>query len=225
MPPAPTTADYDWSDWFDAAKSYPPRDTLLRALLAFDAQPAVSRDDRLAVDLGCGDGRDTVEMLRRGWRVIAIDASQAGLDRLTGALPETLRSRVEPVRLRFQDDWLSRLPRRVELLNASFAIPHCRPEEFPGIWRQVTDAIAPGGRFAGQLFGPDDAWARKVPTAASGPSLIWDAMDRVFHTADEARRLLSGFDIEFFDEVNRLGNNAQGLPKHWHVHHIVARKR
>ncbi|MEJ1932020.1 class I SAM-dependent methyltransferase [Nostoc sp. NIES-2111] len=36
---------------------------------------------RFAVDLGCGDGRDTVELLRRGWRVLGIDGAQEAIAR------------------------------------------------------------------------------------------------------------------------------------------------
>ena len=36
----------------------------------------------LAVDLGAGTGRDTAELLRRGWRVIAIDREPEAIDRL-----------------------------------------------------------------------------------------------------------------------------------------------
>ncbi|MEC4815643.1 MAG: methyltransferase domain-containing protein [Scytonema sp. PMC 1069.18] len=37
---------------------------------------------RFAVDLGCGDGRDTVELLRQGWRVLAIDGEAEAIARL-----------------------------------------------------------------------------------------------------------------------------------------------
>ena len=47
-----------------------------------------------------------------------------------------------------------------ELVNASFALPFCPPAEFPGLWRRIVDSILPGGRFAGQFFGPNDDWAR-----------------------------------------------------------------
>ncbi|MGQ9869558.1 hypothetical protein [Leptodesmis sp.] len=37
---------------------------------------------RVAVDLGCGDGRDTVELLRRDWQVLAIDGEPQAIARL-----------------------------------------------------------------------------------------------------------------------------------------------
>ncbi|MEK9661372.1 MAG: class I SAM-dependent methyltransferase, partial [Alphaproteobacteria bacterium] len=73
------TKDRDWASYYRKTGERPPRATLLAALDRFDAEPA-SPDRRLAVDLGCGSGRDVVEMLRRGWRVLAIDAEQAAVD-------------------------------------------------------------------------------------------------------------------------------------------------
>ena len=34
---------------------------------------------RMAIDLGCGDGTDTLALLDRGWSVLAVDIEPAGL--------------------------------------------------------------------------------------------------------------------------------------------------
>ena len=56
----------DWKAYYDVVANRPPRKTLLTTLAAFE-EPGV------AIDLGCGEGRDTVEMLRQNWAVLAID--------------------------------------------------------------------------------------------------------------------------------------------------------
>jgi trans-aconitate methyltransferase len=71
----------NWETYYQAVEGRPPHETLLKALSIFDAEPLLDRP-RFAVDLGCGDGRDTVELLRRGWRVLAIDKEQNAFDRL-----------------------------------------------------------------------------------------------------------------------------------------------
>ena len=63
-----------WGRYFDCAGD-DARPTLLDALDRF-AEPG------LAVDLGAGTGRDTAELLRRGWSVIAIDGEREAIDRL-----------------------------------------------------------------------------------------------------------------------------------------------
>src|SRR6202011_472039 len=79
------------------APGRPPRRTLLKALERFG-----EGDGRAAVDLGCGDGRDAIELLRQGWRVLAIDAEPAAMERLkaradlpAGAALETRCARFE----------------------------------------------------------------------------------------------------------------------------------
>ena len=68
----------DWTRYYDAA-GVDPRETLLDALARFD-------EPGFAVDLGCGTGRDTFELLRRGWRVLAIDAQDEALRRVRAAV-------------------------------------------------------------------------------------------------------------------------------------------
>src|SRR6266540_4136628 len=62
-----------WTRYYDAAGEQP-RETLLFALERFDAEAGATARGLFAVDLGCGTGRDSAELLRRGWRVLAIDA-------------------------------------------------------------------------------------------------------------------------------------------------------
>jgi len=46
-----------------------------------DLQPSVLSGKRLALDIGCGGGRDSVYLACRGWQVIAIDREQRVLQR------------------------------------------------------------------------------------------------------------------------------------------------
>src|SRR5262249_20330692 len=64
-----------WRRYFECAGD-DPRPTLLDAVERFDRSGC-------AVDLGCGTGRDTFELLDRGWTVLAIDGEQEAIDRLT----------------------------------------------------------------------------------------------------------------------------------------------
>ena len=46
-----------------------------------------------------------------------------------------------------------------------------------------------------------------------------------FQTRAEAEALLSRFEVELFDEVEEDGSTAVGKQKHWHLFHVVARRR
>jgi tellurite methyltransferase len=188
-----------FSAYYDATAGRPPRRTLLVALERFGG---FAGD---AVDLGCGDGRDTVELLRRFWSVLAIDAEGDAIARLraradlpAGAWLETRVARFEAAA------WPA-----CDLVNASFALPLCPPETFPALWRKIAASLRPGGRFAGQLYGARDDWA---------------ARDGVTHHDRAAiERLLAGFETELLEEEESDAVTPRGKAKHWHIFHIVAR--
>jgi SAM-dependent methyltransferase len=194
----------DWSRFYDAAGNEP-RETLLDALARFDAEDP---SHRFAVDLGCGTGRDTVELLRRGWSVLAVDGQPEAIERLRARrdLPAAAAEQLEMRVASFEDVALP----PADLVNSSFALPFCRPEAFPSLWQRIVDALGAGGRFCGQLFGDRDGW--------SGED------DMTFLTRDELDALLAPFEPERLDEVEEDGKTAVGDAKHWHLFHVVARK-
>ena len=191
-----------WAAYYDKLRDRPPRKTLLAALDAFGPTPPGA----LALDLGCGDGRDVVEMLRRGWRVIAVDAEPEALNKLQ-ARPLPPGSDVTPIVARFEE---VPLPLGVLLVNSSFAMPLCEPPAFHDLWRRIRDGLPSGGRFSGQWYGPCDSWVGR-------PGIT-------FLGRDEALALLDGLDLEHFEEEESDGVTPRGNPKHWHIYHIVARK-
>jgi tellurite methyltransferase len=192
-----------WAAYYQQLRDRPPRATLLAALDAFGTPPA----DALAVDLGCGDGRDIVELLRRGWNVVAVDGEPEALRQLAArTLPEA--ERITPIHARLEE---VPLPLGVQLVNSSFAMPLCEPEKFHTLMERIRDALPGGGRFAGQWYGPRDSWVGR-------PGIT-------FVTREEARTLLDGFEIELFEEEEVDRVTPRGNPKHWHIFHIVARKR
>lgn len=197
----------DWPGYFSVVKGKPPRDTLMTALANF------ARSERgdyagFAVDLGCGEGRDTRELLHRGWRVLAIDGHPEALRLLHEQMPPGLDERLEARLAPFHEaTW----PRGVDLVNASFSLPFCPPEHFGAVWERIVASLRRGGRFAGQLFGDRDDWA-SIP-------------GRSHQSRAEVERLLAPFDVEELREESKQDGPEAARPKRWHVFHIVARKR
>jgi trans-aconitate methyltransferase len=187
----------EWTRYYDAA-GVDARPTLMDAVGRFELPG-------FAVDLGCGTGRDTFELLRRGWRVLAIDAEAEAIERLRRSVPE--HELLETDVARFDE---ARWP-HADLVNSSFALPFCSPESFGDVWRRIVDSLPSGGRFSGQLFGERDEWVTQA--------------DMTFLTRAEAEALLHDFELERFDEHEEDGKTAVGEAKHWHLFHVVARKR
>ncbi|MBT5415196.1 MAG: methyltransferase domain-containing protein [Rhodospirillaceae bacterium] len=194
--------DKGWAGYYAKTSERPPRETLLSALGRFEAEGKTG----VAVDLGCGGGRDTVELLRRGWHVLAIDAEAAAIDflRSRADLPATCALETRIARME-----AAALP-PCDLVNSSFALPLCPPERFPALWARIVAALRPGGRFAGQLYGDRDSWA-------GDPTLT-------HHARAEAEALFAGFAIESFREEESDSTTPRGTAKHWHIFHAVARK-
>jgi SAM-dependent methyltransferase len=197
---------HNWVTYYQAVEGRPPRETLLKALALFDADP-IQAQPRLAVDLGCGDGRDTVELLHRGWQVLAIDGEQKAFDRLLSR-PGLRHELLQAQQMRFE---VLTLPPAVDLINASFCLTFCPPANFPQLWQTIVTALKPGGRFCGQLFGDRDSWT------------IYP--NRTHHTRAEIESLLEPFEVEWLEEEEHPGVTAIGEEKHWHLFHIIARKK
>lgn len=199
----------DWAAYYDKTGTRPPRETLLFALDRFASEPASDpvNERRFAVDLGCGSGRDTIELLRRGWRVLAIDAEPAAIEKLTARSDMPAGVELTGQVARFENaEWP-----RCDLVNSSFALPLTPPEHFDAVWQRIVASLNPGGRVACQLFGPRDSWMGR-------PGMT-------FHDRAAVDALLGGLEVEMLREEEDDSTTVRGEEKHWHIFHIVARKR
>ncbi len=201
-----TSSEGSWAEYYSKTGTRPPRKTLVFALDRFDE--AGRPQDPFAVDMGCGSGRDTVELLRRNWRVMAVDSAPEAIEMLLrrSDLQSGVRSRIRPLVSTFEDAVLP----PSNLVNASFALPLCAPSSFPTVWAGIRKSLRSGGRFSGQLYGDRDSWSGR-----SGMTC---------HDRTSVETLLHGLDVEFFEEEEEDSVTPRGTAKHWHIFHIVARK-
>ena len=224
-------AAFDWPGYFNAVEGKPARETLVKALSLFDEEDAKRTKgrkprERSAIDLGCGEGRDTRELLRRKgrsrWTLLVTDGSTRGVEILLDSLRPAEHARVCAVRCAMEAlpriypggvplGLKERAAKQVDLVNASFSLPFCPARDLPTLWAWIDRRIKPGGRFAGQVFGERDTWAHARKT--TGVSRI--KLDRMFR----------GYVFEELREEEKDDRTSMGELKHWHVYHIVARKR
>lgn len=193
-----------WTNYYNAVTGRPPRPILLDAVARF-SQPATGRVDYQAIDLGCGDGTETLALVQQGWKVLAIDKQPEAIARVQAIVPLEHHAQLQTQVSGFEDVILP----PADLIYAGFSVPFCRPQSFAAFWAQVVAAVPPRGRFAGQLFGDRDSWANE-PTMT-------------FHTVASARALFNQFELEVFTEIDEDGQAVSG-PKHWHVYNVIARK-
>ncbi len=193
----------DWPGYFGAVLGKGARDTLIGALNSFEQE---GFKNGFAVDLAAGEGRDSLELLRRNWSVLATDNHPEAFPFLWARVPEKLKSQLTTKEVSFCD---MEFP-DCDLVNASFALPFCEPTHFQVLWNKIVASIRPGGRFSGQFFGKRDSWA--------------SISNRSHHSQEEVLELLNGFEIEMMREEERDDPPELRKPKHWQIFHIVAKK-
>ncbi len=201
--------EHRWSSYYKVVEGRPPRETLMKALELFttESDSKAGKNRRFAVDLGCGNGRDTAALLQQDWRVLAIDGQAEAIDQLRQR-QDLNRTYLEA---RVQKFEALTLPPEVDLVNASFCLPFCPAEHFSELWDVIVTSLKKGGRFSGQLFGDRDSWA--------------ELSNILTHTRSQVDQLLQFFNVEFFEEEEHPGKTALGEDKYWHIYQIVACKQ
>jgi SAM-dependent methyltransferase len=195
-----------WEDYYKAVEGRSLR-PLFVAAIPFLPDPLAAERARVAVDLGCGDGRESLALLTRGWSVVAVDVTPEAVVLLQRSVPPDAAPRLTTVVGAFHEVVLP----EADFVYAGLSLPFCSPEHFADVWRAVRGALArKGAVFAGHFFGPNDSWA--------------STSDMTFHTRKETEALFAGYEVQSFTEQDEDGASAAG-PKHWHVFHVIATKR
>ena len=195
-----------WGRYYGVTVDRPSWDTVKLAIGLFAADEAAASRPRFAVDLGCGAGRDARELLRAGWRVLAVDREPGAIEVLEAATPPELRPSLET---RVADLATVDVP-SCDLVNASLSLPFLAADRFWRTWDRVLAALQVDGRVAAMLFGDRDG-------SSSDPSMTCSPPQRV-------RASLSSFKIEHWIDREEDTHTALGEPHHFHMVELVARR-
>jgi len=193
-----------WEEYYQAIEGRPARPLFVDAV-SFLPTRAAADQALVAIDLGCGDGTETLALLARGWTVFAVDGAPEAIARLRASVMPEDAARLTTCVASFHE---------LELPDADFAyaglsLPFCAPDDFAEVWRRIAVALRPRGIFAGHFFGTRDSWA--------------GTPDMSFQSREEVEALLAGFDLHVLKEQDEDGPAVSG-PKHWHVFHVIASK-
>jgi trans-aconitate methyltransferase len=130
-----TDENFSWDDYYKKIHGRAPRQLLLDALEKYPTDASLH-----AIDLGCGDGTETVVLLSRGWRVLAVDGESVAIKRLMEKVPQEGQVRLQTQVAKFEEVTLP----PADLIHASLSIPFCHPDHFPALWKKIANAIKPG---------------------------------------------------------------------------------
>lgn len=161
----------------------------------------------ICIDLGCGAGRDSIFLIKNGWKVIAIDKEDTE-KMIRSSLQEEEQNYLEFIKQDFENNIILQ---SCNLLVANSSLSFCNRKNFDDLWKKIVDSISKDGYFVGNFFGINDSWANR-------PNMV-------FFTKEEVIKLFSSFEIINFKEVAKNGKTALGVEKHWHVFNVIAKKK
>ncbi len=198
----PEETEQCWSRYYEYASSRNPRELLIQAMRRFGER---GQFDGKAVDFGCGPGIETMTLLNQGWHVLAIDYQAEAIERVEAGIPEEVKPRLKAQQASFEQVDLS----EADLIWAGFSLPFCPPQHLSEVLDNIVNGLKPGGRFAGDFFGPRHAWA--------------DEDHVTVMTEDQVKDAFSSLKLEYWIEQEGERDTAMGI-QHWHAYSVIYHK-
>jgi len=166
-----------------------------------------------ALDLGCGEGADSVWLAQRGWAVVAVDISDTALGRARdAAVSRDVADRIEFV----QRDLSEGLPEgSFDLISSQFL--HSKvPLDRETILASAASALRPGGVLVIVDHGAPPPWTSKLD----------------HHEFPSAEEVVAGLNLSAdeyeqvrVDAVERQAVGPEGEQRPWMDNVIVLRRR
>ena len=107
----------------------------------------MNSNPKYAIDLGCGAGRDTIYLIKNGWKVLSIDKENTR---------EIISSKLDNEELKnfnFEcQDFENIELEKNNLLVANFSIPFCNKDYFDEFWKKIANSILKERILCWELF-------------------------------------------------------------------------
>ena len=190
----------NWKQYYDKTKKEYPRNNVKFLI------DSLNLKSTNAIDLGCGQGNDTVYLINNDFKVLGIDKEN---------VEEIIRERLSQDKqkyFQFKKQKLEdlKIP-NTDLIIANFSLSFCKKEYFKLMWQKIVESININGYFVGTIFGINDSWNKKY-------------RDMSFFDKEDVKRLFNKFKIIRFEEIENDKPTALGNEKHWHFYNIIAQK-
>ena len=187
--------------YYDITKSDKPRSSVKYFIENIKCNPST------AIELGCGAGNDTVYLIKNGWNVLAVDKENVE-ERIAKRLTSEELQRFKFKQQSFENIRLE----KTKLIVANYSLPFCNKDKFEDLWNDIKLNIQKDGYFIGNFFGINDSWHMSKA-------------EMKFLSKDQVIDLFSDFEILLFREVEEDGKTGLGKMKHWHVFHVISRRK
>ena len=167
-----------------------------------------------ALDLGCGEGADSVWLAERGWDVVAVDISETALDRAKDAAgTRGITDRIEFVQLDLSEDFPSGT---FDLISSQFLHSTVYLDRSK-VLANAAAALRPNGLLVIVDHGSAPPWASKLDHHHEFPSA--EEMVAGMELSDDE------FERVRVDAVERQAVGPEGQQRPWMDNVIVLRRR
>lgn len=107
----------------------------------------MNNNPKYAIDLGCGAGRDTIYLIKNGWKVLSIDKEN------TREIISSKLNNEELKNFNFEcQDFENIELEKNNLLVANFSIPFCNKDYFNEFWNKISNSILQERILRWELF-------------------------------------------------------------------------
>ncbi|MCM0148639.1 class I SAM-dependent methyltransferase [Photobacterium galatheae] len=197
-------ATIDWQTYLSPSALQPPRTHLIEAHQLLGDQLR----GKVAVDCGCGRGRDTFFLLENQYRVYAFDNHLESLRQLSTHPLAASNPLLDLQHCSFSE---YRFP-KAHLVNASASLFFCPRQDFYAVWQKIVQCLYPGGLFCGHFLGmngDETDYSEQVMTLSR----------------QELERLFSQFYVVSWQQRHEVSSRLTGTKHQWHIHTFIAMKK
>jgi len=168
-----------------------------------------------ALDLGAGEGRNSIFLAKNGFEVLAIDKIPEGLAKIAElGCPKITTKTIDMRKFRFPS-------KRFSLIISTFTIDFLKKSEIETLIKKIKKSLLPNGIVYFCVFSvKDPAYCKKKQIEKNTIYLPKLKLYQHFFTKDELRKMFEDFNIIYLRE-NRFKDIPNNKPHLVHFHNII----
>ena len=161
------------------------------------------------LDLGCGQGRDSVFLAKKNFKIIAVDSAQTGIDDLYKSIDENNLDNIQAICQKVEDFEIEK--DKYSIINARNVFQFLDKNDVLKIITNIKSNLKPDG------FVVINGFTISEPLFKKGNG---------FFDPNELSKLFSDFKIIFYQEIieDDLGHPGGEEPHQHHVVRLIAQK-
>ena len=198
-----------------------------REELSFGELPSIELRDYLlqaglggkALDLGCGDGRNSLFLADAGLDVTGVDISGVGLEKLTRIAGEKgLSEHIEVVKQDVRE--FAYLPEEYNLVAAVTVFDHLPGYDVPGLFKKVTSSLKHGGLLYAKVHTVEDPGHTGDIAHASE---LHEMIQHYFEPNELLRLAIQDYHVIWYREMPEI-DRSHGQPHNHAFAKVLARR-